>query len=79
MIPYYDKIVIKPLEEKTIIKSQDTNLLEKGEVVAVGRDVTFVKVGDIVYFESYGCIKTADGEYVVTENGQVILGKHEHS
>ena len=78
-VPYYDKIQIKPLDKKTVIQSQDKNLQERGEVIAVGRDVTFVEIGDILYFDSWGCSTTPeiDGvqHYVVSESSQVILGK----
>lgn len=77
MIPFYDKIIIEPIQAKTIIQTQDNNFIEKGVVKAIGRDVDFVKVGDTIFFESWGCIKTADGDYVVAQNNQLILGKDE--
>jgi len=82
-IPYFDKIQVMPFKQDSIIMSQDENLIEAGEVVAIGEQVTFVKVGDIVYFDSWGCSKTPeiDGvrHYVVPEKSELILGKNESS
>lgn len=80
-IPYYDKIQVKPFTQDSIILSQEETLIEAGEVVAIGSQVGFVKVGDIIYFDAWGCSKTPeiDGErhYVVPEKSQLILGKSE--
>ena len=80
-IPYRDKIEIIPQKKVGIIKSQKTDdFVEYGEVVSVGENVTFVKAGDKVFFDSWGCMKTPkiDGveRYLVTESGSVILGKY---
>jgi len=78
-IPYKDKIEVDPFKATKIIKSEEVSLIEMGKVVAVGSDVTFVKVGDILYFDSWGCSKTpeVDGKrhYLVAELSSVILGK----
>lgn len=78
-IPFPDKIVVKPLEQKTVIVTQKEQLLEKGIVVSVGDNVRFVQPGDTVYFDSWGCYSITDSEsntlYVVSSNSQVILGK----
>jgi co-chaperonin GroES (HSP10) len=80
-IPFPDKIEIRPLEKKGIIQSQQESFLEQGEVIAVGSSVTFVKPGDTICFDAWGCSKTPeiDGvqHYVVSESSQVILGKYE--
>lgn len=78
-IPYFDKIHVKPFKaDKPIILSDQESVIEAGVVVAIGRDVTFVKVGDTIYFDAWGCSKTPeiDGErhYVVPEKSEVILG-----
>jgi len=79
-IPFHDKIQIKPVERKGIIESDTASLLEKGEVIAIGRDVTFVSPGDIIFFDAWGCLSTPEGAdgikyWVVTESSGVILGK----
>ncbi len=82
-IPYKDKIEVRPFKKEGIILSQEESLIEAGEVVAIGSDVTFVKVGDTVYFDAWGCSKTPESEkdgerhYVVPENSNIILGKNE--
>lgn len=80
--PYHDKIVIKPIEKKNIIQTESGKLQERGEVIAVGVDVDFVKVGDHLFFDSWGCSKTApndEGEeyYLVSDVPSVIYGKEE--
>lgn len=78
--PYYDKIVVEPVIKEGVIQTNDEKFLEVGKVIAVGRDVDFVKVGEIISFDAWGCQKTAEYEgkqyYVLTCNSQVILGKH---
>ncbi len=80
-IPYDDKIEIEPFSISKIIKSEETSLIEAGKVVAVGSKVTFVKVGDTLYFDSWGCSKTPEREgkrhYLVAETSAVILGKED--
>lgn len=80
-IPYADKVVIKPIKREEVIPTADAKFEEMGEVLAVGADVTFVKVGDTVFFRPFGYTKTpeVDGErhYVVTIAPEFILGKIE--
>lgn len=80
-VPFNDKIEVRPFKQDSIIASVDESLIEAGEVVAVGSDVTFVKPGDTLYFDAWGCSKTPeiDGErhYVVPEKSEIILGKNE--
>lgn len=84
--PYYDKIVIKPFKKERIIRGEDADLVEAGEVIAVGEAVKWLKIGDTVFFDSWGSSKTpvVNGEqhYVVSVREDVILGKiskHEES
>lgn len=78
-IPYDDKIEVLPTKQETFLSSDDINLYEMGEVIAIGSKVKFVKVGDILYFAGWGCLKTpeVDGvrHYVISENSDFILGK----
>lgn len=77
-LPYYDKIEIVPLEKETFFKSEQ-NLEERGKVTAIGKDVTFAKVGDILYFSSWGLCQTAEvngiKHYIIPETSDFILGK----
>lgn len=79
-IPFPDKIEVKPFKPEKAILSQNESLVEAGEVISVGSEVKFVKVGDTIYFDAWGCSKTPkiDGveHYVVQENTAVILGKN---
>lgn len=78
-VPYYDKIEIVPMETEGFFKSEQ-NLEERGMVVAIGSKVKFVKVGDIVYFSSWGLTKTPEqangiAHFIVPETSDFILGK----
>lgn len=79
--PYFDKVVISPMSDDSMLKGEDSQFLEKGTVVSVGRDCRFLKKGEIVFFTSWGCDKTPPDEngesyYVLTEKSQFILGKY---
>lgn len=81
-IPYNNKIQIEPIKEEMFMESEDPVLSEMGKVVAIGKDVKFCKVGDTLFFTSWGVDKTPvqDGKnfYVVEENSEFILGKIEN-
>lgn len=79
--PFTGQVEISLLQKGNVIVGEEKSLLEAGEVIAVGEGVTFLKVGDIVHFEAFGCSKTTkdiDGveHYVVLVNENVIRGKH---
>jgi co-chaperonin GroES (HSP10) len=82
-IPFPDKIEIRPIKKEGVLVTEDPNLLEMGEVVAVGEKVTFAKPGDILFFVRHGMWVTAEvnGEkhYLVSEAEEFILGKNEKS
>lgn len=77
-IPFYDKIEIQLLEKEGFFKSEQ-NLEERGVVTAIGKDVKFVKVGDTVYFSSWGLCQTTEVEgikhWIIPETSEFILGK----
>lgn len=79
-IPYDNKIQVKPIVKESNLLSDDEKLIQAGEVIAIGKDVTFVKIGDVIEFDSWGCQKTTDhtGEhfYVVPEDKNIIIGKY---
>lgn len=80
-IPYGDKIVIRPIEQKKIIHADEQKFEEMGEVLSVGEAVSFVKPGDIVFFVSHACWKTPKEEdgtqhWVISSGEEFILGKY---
>lgn len=81
-IPYKNKVLIKPTEIDSVIADPSGNkFYEKGEILAVGEEVTWLKPGDIVFFVSHGCWSTpkdenGDQHYVVTDHPSFILGKY---
>lgn len=77
-VPFPTKILITPSEQLDAF-GNSTGLIEKGIVEEIGKEVKFLKKGDTVYFNSFGCDKTPeeDGKsfYVVEESSPFILGK----
>ncbi len=49
--PYFEYVIIEPLEKTKIILSEGSKLETYGKVVATGPDVSQTKVGDYVAFE----------------------------
>lgn len=80
-IPFGDKIVVEPMTKQGFLVQDQKPLEEMGKVIAIGKNVKFVKVGDILCFSSWGCTKTpeVDGvsHYVVPEMSEFIQGKYE--
>lgn len=80
--PYFDKVQIEPKTQDVMLRTDDTMMEEMGTVIAIGKDVKFLKVGDTVFFSSWGSNKTTEIDkegkryYVVTESSQFILGKY---
>lgn len=77
MKPLFNNILIKPTEVNTILKSSEGTLCEYGEVLAIGKDVKEVKVGDVIGFTIWGVKRLEkDGVkyYVIPEDGRFILG-----
>ena len=78
-IPYYDKVVISPIETGSILM-EDKKYYTQGKVIDIGRDAEFLRKGDIVFFEPYGFTETDEYEgvkhFVLAEKAQFILGKY---
>lgn len=78
MIPYGKNIYIDPdIEQGTLITSTKS-IVERGKVLAVGSEVTFVKPGDVILFSGWGANKVViEGKdyYFVAEHEQFLLGK----
>lgn len=77
-----NKVEIEPLKLDKIISQEKDSLIEAGKVLQVGEGVTYVKEGDQIYFEGWGCTQTPpdpEGKthWVLWMNEKVILGKYE--
>jgi len=76
--PFGIQILIKPITKSQILVSDDKTLCEYGEVMAIGDEVTKVKVGDIIGHTVWG-MNSLDIEneryYFVPEDSRFILGK----
>lgn len=77
--PYYNRIEVKPYSKESNFVNDDKSLITAGEVIAVGRDVTFVTVGDKIHFDSWGCVPTTDEvdgieHYTIEESSKLIKG-----
>lgn len=81
--PPKNKVEIEPIEDSKIIDRGDRRVFrEGGKVISVGEDVTYVKPGDFLYFEDWGCTQTTpdpEGKthWIVWVDEKVILGKYE--
>lgn len=74
-IPHPNRVLVKPLEDEGILSETKKEI---GKVLAVGKDCKFLKMGDTVYFDSWGIGKTEiDGSdcYILLETKEFILGK----
>jgi len=75
--PFGDRILVKPIERKTVLVSDDGNLNEYGEVVAIGEDVKRIKVGDKIGFSVFGIEKLVIEDekfYFIQESPEFLLG-----
>lgn len=75
--PFGFNILIKPIEKKQILVSDQPSLCEYGEVIAVGNKVTEIKVGDTIGYTVFGINSLEiDGtkHYFVPETSEFILG-----
>lgn len=75
--PFGDRILIKPIERKTVLVSDDGTLNEYGEVIAIGEDVKRIKMGDKIGFSVFGIEKLVIEEekfYFIQESPEFLLG-----
>ena len=76
--PLFNNILVKPIERKSVIVSQNKSFCDYGEVIAVGDEVQKVKVGWIIGYTVWGINHLEiDGKkhYLVPEDSRFILGK----
>lgn len=81
MICYPNRIQVLPEKRITILgMDEDDSYICRGEVVAVGKNVKFASVGDILLFSPYAVeeVEVDDGEklYFIIDN-DLILAKYE--
>lgn len=78
-IPFSGRIEIEPVISDSLLLSEDKKFIEKGRVITIGKDVsTFVKEGDVLYFDAYGVYQTpeVDGKsHWVLRGVEYIIGK----
>lgn len=75
--PFGDRILVKPIVRQQVLVSDDGNLNEYGEVVAIGHDVKVIKVGDRIGFSVFGIEKLVIEEekfYFIQESPEFLLG-----
>lgn len=74
--PFGDRILVKPVEKAQVLVSDDGTLNEYGEVIAIGKDVKDIKVGDKVGFSVFGVEKLViddDKLYFIQESPEFLL------
>lgn len=78
--PYGSNILVEPMIKSQIAVVDQNPLCEYGEVIAIGEDVKYIKVGDKVGFTIYGMKDlTAEGKkyYFIPEDTNFLLCKLE--
>lgn len=74
--PFGHRILVKPVEKKQILVSDDGTLNEYGEVIAVGSGVNTIKIGDRVGFSVFGVEKLIiedEKYYFLKEDDEFLL------
>lgn len=77
IIPFGKNILIQPAARTQVLVTDQGSLCEYGKVVAIGDDVTKIKVGDTIGFLVWGIQKLDIRDtiyYFVPENSDFILG-----
>lgn len=74
--PFGNRILVKPVEKKQVLVSDDGTLNEYGEVISIGPEVKVIKVGDRVGFSVFGVEKLVIEEekfYFIQESDDFLL------
>lgn len=77
MKPFGNNILIEPVERKQILVSEQKSMCEYGKVIAVGSDVQYIQVGDLIGFTIWGINKLKINEkeyYFLPEDSRFLLG-----
>jgi len=80
IIPIKNRIYFKPEDATSILITTTGNKKEKGLVLAVGKDVEEVKVGDTIIYTPWGVdVYEENGEkyYFATEDSTLLLARVE--
>lgn len=75
--PFGDRILVKPIVRQQVLVSDDGNLNEYGEVIAIGDNVEIIKVGDKIGFSVFGIEKLVIEDekfYFIQESPEFLLG-----
>ncbi len=78
--PFGNNILVKPTEKKQTLVSSQKSLCEYGEVIAIGDEVTRIKVGDVIGYTVFGInsLEVNDTKhYLVPETSEFVLAKIE--
>lgn len=74
--PFGRNLLIEPVEKKQVLVSDQGSLCEYGKVIAKGKDVLDIEVGDMVGFLVWGINSLEiDGKkhYLVLETDEFVL------
>ena len=77
IIPLNNNILVEPVEEQSVLLSDNKSLCLYGEVTAIGKDVKEIKVGDKIIYEVWGLKSPEiDGKtyHFIREDSQFLLG-----
>ncbi len=77
--PFGRRIQVSPEQSKGIIKTAETNIVEKAKVIAIGGDVGRIQVGDTILFTSFGVDSIDIGQeryYFLLEDDDFILATY---
>lgn len=75
--PFGRNILVQPTEIKTVLSTKNVSKCDYGKVIAIGKDVKEVKVGDIVGFVNHGLLSLEVDKtklYFIPEVDDFILG-----
>lgn len=82
-IPLFNHILVEPIKSESFLEGEQKPIEEKGTVIAIGKEVKHVKVGDVLLFNSWGVSKTSKTDevvyYVIPEDKEFILCKIDES
>lgn len=74
--PFGNRILVKPASKTQVLASEDGTLSEYGEVIAIGKDVKEIMVGQVVGFSVFGVEKLIIDEekyYFLQEDADFLL------